>query len=106
MLIQCRTGSESHTTEWRSCQIWVNGKPIYQELKSITQEWELIGNKGKHGKWATAEYEIPNGASVKFVAKANGKPNIEHTFIVGKEIKVDFDGYSYHTRLCGWIVSI
>ena len=84
MKVQTKTGSESHTTNWRSAMVTVNGKPIYEALKPLEKpEWELVGNKGKHGKWCIAEYILPVGAVVKFVAKANGKKAIEFEFVVG-----------------------
>jgi hypothetical protein len=105
---QVKTGSESHTTEWRSAMVAVNGKPIYEALKPTTKEWELVGNKGRHGKWCVAEYSIPVGAKVTFTAKANGAPPITMSFVVGEEgsENIDIDGYSYNTDTCGWIVSV
>ena len=107
MKVQTKTGSESHTTNWRSATVTVNGKPIWEALKPLEKpEWELIGNKGNHGKWCVAEYEIPVGAKVKFAAKANGCKPIELEFIVGQAEPVDVDGFSYGVRTCGWIVTI
>lgn len=107
MKVQTKTGSESHTTNWRSATVTVNGKPIYEALKPLVKpEWELVGNKGKHGKWCITEYEIPVGAKVKFTAKANGKDPIEFEFVVGEVTSVDVDGYTYGSDTCGWIVSI
>jgi hypothetical protein len=105
MKFQVKTGSESHTTERRGAMVEVNGKPIYQALKAIEQEWDLVGNKGKHGKWCVAKYEIPEGSKVVFKATANGKPAIEFSFVVGATSeKVDVDGYKYGSDICGWIV--
>jgi len=107
MKVQAKTGSESHTTNWRSATVTVNGRPIWEALKPLEKpEWELIGNKGNHGKWCVAEYEIPVGAKVKFTAKANGCKPIEHEFTVGQTEPVDVDGFSYGVRTCGWIVTI
>lgn len=106
---QTKTGSESHTTEWRSAAVTVNGEPIYQSkiVKKIAKdEWEDIGNKGKHGKWCVSRYAIPEGARVEFVAKANGREPIEFSFIVGDGQKVDVDGYTYRQDICGWIVGV
>lgn len=107
MKVQTKTGSENHTTEWRSAAVTVNGQPIYQALKPIGKpEWEMVGSKGRHGKWCIAEYQLPEGATVKFTAKANGQPPIEFEFIVGEVEKVDVDGYPYGGGICGWIVTV
>ena len=107
---QIRTGSEWHSTEKRGAMVTVNGEPIYKALKPICQEWEDIGRKGTHGKWCTAEYEIPVGTRVKFVATANNKPSIESEFVVGDagSKDVDVEGYRYRAglRICGWIVCL
>ena len=106
MKVQVKTGSEWHTTERRGAMVAVNGLPIYQALRATTQEWELVGNKGKHGKWCIAEYELPVGSKVVFEATANGRDKITHSFVVGDVKSVDIDGYSYRQSTCGWIVSI
>lgn len=50
MKFQVKTGSEWHTTERRGAMVTVNGKPIYEALKTLNKpEWELVGNKGKRG---------------------------------------------------------
>lgn len=105
MRFQVKTGSESHTTEWRSAMVTINGVEIYKALKPLTSEWELVGNKGKHGKWCIAEYEIPSGSHVVFTAKANSRSPIIQEFIVGSE-EHDYEGYKYNNDICGWIVSI
>lgn len=111
MKFQIKTGSEYHTTEWRSCMVYVLLRnesppvPVYQALKVIESEWELVGNKGRHGKWCIAEYEVPLGTKLRFVAKANDKPVIQEDFIVDDNT-VDIDGYNYNHDICGWIVSI
>ncbi len=104
MKFQVKTGSEWHSTETRSAKVLVNGKPIYEVLEPIESEWELIGNKGVHGKWCIAVYDIPVGSDVKFIAKANGKDPIEYSFTVDRCFDIDVDGYSYNNRTCGWIV--
>jgi hypothetical protein len=106
MRIQCKTGSEWHTTERRGAMVTVNGEPIFKALKAISQEWEEVGNKGNHGKWCIAEYELPVDAKVEFSATANGKEKITYSFVVGAVKSVDVDGYSYSNDTCGWIVSI
>lgn len=65
-----------------------------------------MGNKGKHGKWCVAEYDIPIGSCVRFQATANGKDSILEEFFVKKEEKINIDGYDYRNEVCGWIVSI
>lgn len=106
MKFQVKTGSEFHTTERRGAMVSVDGKAIYEILKASTQEWEMIGTKGRHGKWCIAEYEIPEGSKVTFKAAANGKPSIEHSFTVGENLddSIDFEGYKYGGDICGWIV--
>jgi hypothetical protein len=107
MMFQVKTGSEWHTTEKRGAMVKVNGKPIYKVLKPTSKpEWELVGNKGKHGKWCIAEYEIPAGSKVEFKATANEKEPIISSFIVGEVKSVDVKGYVYGGDICGWIVSI
>ncbi len=106
MKIQVKIGSEWHTTERRAAMVLVNGRPIYQALKSLCQEWEEIGNKGKHGKWCIAEYELPIGVKVEFSATANGRDKIAYSFVVGAVTSVNVDGYSYGGDICGWIISI
>lgn len=107
MKVQTKTGSESHTTNWRSALVIINGKPIYEMLKPLEKpEWEMVGSKGKHGKWCVAEYDLPVGAKVKFIAKANDRDPIEFEFVVGDITSVDVDGYNYNNTTCGWIVSI
>jgi len=86
--------------------VTVDGRPIYEVLKPLTQEWELVGNKGKHGKWCVAEYFIPSGANVIFTARANGKKPIMHEFTATDNLEVDFEGYQYGGETRGWIVSI
>lgn len=103
---QVKTGSEWHTTERRGAMVTVNGVEIYKALKPLSQEWEMVGNKGKHGKWCIAEYEIPAGARVEFKATANGRDPIVFNFVVGDGQSVDVDGFSYGSDTCGWIVSI
>jgi hypothetical protein len=105
--IQIKTGSEHHTTNWRSAMVRVNGKPIYEVLKPLSKpDWEMVGNRGNHGKWCISEYELPVGAIVEFVAKANSQEPIEFKFQVGKVSSVDVEGYKYGNGICGWIVSI
>jgi len=106
MLFQVRTGSEWHSTERRGCMVTVNNQPIYQALKPIDGEWLEVGSKGRHGKWFTAEYEIPIDSKVVFKASANSKPDIVQEFVVSADSDVDIDGYEYSGRLCGWIVSL
>lgn len=87
--------------------VTVNGRPIYEALKPQgVPEWEQIGNKGKHGRWCVAEYNIPAGSKVEFKATANSKKPIIETFVAAEGLKVDFDGYTYGSDTCGWIVSI
>ena len=107
MRVQVKTGSEWHTTERRGVK--VNGKLVYEALKPLSKpEWELVGNKGRHGNWCIAEYEIPKGTSVEFKATANGREDIVANFIAGEIPSVDIDGYTYGNGscTCGWIVSI
>ena len=107
MRVQIKTGSEWHTTERRSAMVNVNGNPIYKLLKPVEPpEWESVGNKGAHGKWCTAIYDIPDGLTVEFFAGANGKPTITKSFVAGQADDIDTDGYTYGNRLCGWIVSV
>jgi hypothetical protein len=106
MRVQIKTGSEWHTTERRGAMVTVNGKPIYEVLKSISSEWELVGNKGRHGKWCIAEYDLPLGAIVEFKATANNRDPITATFTVGELQEIDVDGYVYNNDICGWIVSV
>ncbi len=107
MKVQVKTGRESHTTNWRSAMVTVNGKPIYEVLKPLSKpEWELVGNRGNHGKWCVTEYELPLGAIIEFVAKANSQEPIEFKFRVGQIPSVDVEGHKYSSAICGWIVSI
>ena len=106
MKVQTCTGSESHTTEWRSVMVTVNGQPIYKVLKPLSQSWEEVGNKGRHGKWCVAEYLIPDGYHVVFTAKANGRETIVEEFIARSDLPVNVDGYPYGGEQRGWIVSI
>lgn len=107
MKVQVKTGSEHHTTNWRSAMVRVNGKPIYEALKPLSKpEWEMVGNRGNHGKWCIAEYELPLGAIIEFVAKANSREPIEFKFKVGQIPSVDVEGHEYSNAICGWIVSI
>jgi hypothetical protein len=105
-LFQIKTGSEWHTTEWRGASVLVNGEMIFRALKARSQNWEMVGNKGKHGKWCIAEYEIPIGSKVTFRATANGRDPIEVNFVVGVAEKIDLEGYPYGGDICGWIVEI
>lgn len=105
-LFQVKTGSEWHTTETRGAMVTVNGEPIYKALKAKSQKWTEVGNKGRHGKWCIAEYDIPVGSTVTFTATANGKEKIEESFVVSDDTVIDFDGYDYASDTCGWIVSI
>ena len=107
MKVQIKTGSEHHTTNWRSAMVRVNGKPIYEVLKPLSKpSWEMVGNRGNHGKWCITEYELPVGAIVEFVAKANSQEPIEFKFKVGQVSSIDIEGYKYNNDICGWIVSI
>jgi hypothetical protein len=106
MLFQIKTGSEFHSTEKRSAMVTVNGLPIYKTLKALTNEWEDIGNKGKHGKWCVAEYHIPVGSHLVFRATANGRPEKLEEFVVSEKSIIDFEGYTYNNSICGWIVSL
>jgi hypothetical protein len=107
MKVQIKTGAEHHTTNWRSAMVRVNGKPIYEVLKPLSKpSWEMVGNRGNHGKWCITEYELPVGAIVEFVAKANSQEPIEFKFKVGQVSAVDVEGYKYSNGICGWIVSI
>ena len=103
---QVKTGSEWHTTERRGAMVTVDGVEIYKALKPFSQEWEMVGNKGKHGKWCISEYEIPVGSKVEFKATANGRDPIAFSFVVGDGQTVDCDGYSYGGDTCGWIVAL
>ena len=105
--VQIKTGSEHHTTNWRSAMVRVNGKPIYEALKPLSKpSWEMVGNRGNHGKWCIAEYELPVGAIVEFIATANSQEPIEFSFTVGQVPSIDIEGYKYGSDICGWIVSI
>ncbi|MEY2913928.1 MAG: hypothetical protein RLZZ184_3237 [Cyanobacteriota bacterium] len=107
MKVQIKTGSEHHTTNWRSAMVRINGQPIYEVLKPLSKpEWEMVGNRGNHGKWCIAEYELPVGANVEFTAKANSQKPIEFSFKVGEVTSVDVEGFNYSSAICGWIVSI
>ncbi len=106
MRVQVKTGSEWHTTERRGAMVTVNGTPIYEVLTPISPEWELIGIKGRHGKWCIAEYDLPQGAVVEFKATANGQKPINAKFTVGEVQKINVDGYTYNNDICGWIVSV
>jgi len=107
MKVQIKTGSEHHTTNWRSAMVRVNGKPIYEVLKPLSKpDWEMVGNRGNHGKWCVAEYELPVGAIIEFVAKANSQQPIEFKFKVGQVSSIDIEGYKYGGDICGWIVTI
>jgi hypothetical protein len=107
MKIRTKTGSEWHSTSTRSAMVFVDNEPIYKKLKPLKQEWELVGNKGNHGKWCIAEYILPIGAQIKFVAKAKGKKPIEVEFVVdNNSTDIDIDGYVCGNRFCGWIISI
>ncbi len=106
MRVQVKTGSEWHTTERRSAMVFVNKEPIYKALKPLRQDWEQIGNKGTHGKWCIAEYDLPDGAEIEFRASANGKKDIVYSFVANEGVSVDVDGYLYSGVLCGWILSI
>jgi hypothetical protein len=107
MKVEVKTGSEHHTTNWRSAMVRVNGKPIYEVLKPLSKpSWEMVGNRGNHGKWCVSEYELPIGAIIEFVAKANSQEPIEFKFQVGQVSSIDIEGYKYSNGICGWIVSI
>jgi hypothetical protein len=107
MKVQIKTGAEHHTTNWRSAMVRVNGKPIYEVLKPLSKpSWEMVSNRGNHGKWCITEYELPVGAIVEFVAKANSQEPIEFKFKVGQVSSIDIEGYKYGNGICGWIVSI
>lgn len=106
MRVQIKTGSEWHTTERRGAMVTVNGKPIYEVLKPIDPKWELVGNKGRHGKWCIAEYDLPLGAKVEFKGTANNRDPITTTFTVGELESIDVDGYTYNNDISGWIVSV
>ena len=108
MKIQVCTGSEYHTTERRSAMVYIVNPdgtfvPIYQVLTPIEPpEWRLVGNKGRHGKWAIAEYVIHPGIELYFKATANGKPHIEFKGVPDGD--TDIEGYQYNNELCGWLV--
>jgi hypothetical protein len=105
MLAQIKIGSEWHTTERRGAMVEVNGVPIYKALKPIGKpQWEMIGNKGKHGKWCVAFYDIPIGSRVQFVATANNKDGINESFVVSENTDIDIEGYQYGSDICGWVV--
>lgn len=105
---QVKTGSEWHSTERRGAMVTINGEAIYKVLKAQSQDWQDIGNKGKHGKWCIAEYEIPVGSRVEFRATGNKRDDIVASFIVGQDGSddIDVDGYEYGNSICGWIVSL
>jgi hypothetical protein len=111
VMFQIRTGSEQHTTERRSAQVYIvhNGEetPLWRVLQATSkQEWIEVGNKGSHGKWCTADYAISVGTKLKFVATANKKPQIVYEFEVIENMDIDVEGYTYNSRICGWIVAI
>lgn len=108
MKIQVCIGSEYHSAEHRSAMVYVinlDGEqvPIYQALTPIKKpEWRLVGNKGRHGKWAIVEYEINPEATIYFKATANGKPAIEFEGV--PDGNTDIEGYRYNNEICGWVV--
>lgn len=107
MLFQIKTGSEIHTTERRGAMVTIGGNPIYKVLTPIERpEWELVGNKGCHGRWCTAVYDIAEGTELEFTATANRRENIQQKITVKKGEKVDIDGYLYNGSICGWILSL
>lgn len=107
MRVLVETGSEWYTTETRGCMVKVNGKPIYEVLTPQDRpEWEPVGQKGRHGKWCIATYDIPAGSEVEFRATANSRDPIVKNFVAAEGLKVDFDGYQYGGGVCGWITTI
>ncbi len=111
---QVCTGGETHTTQWRSASVFVvspkgGETPLYKALTPIAPgEWELVGNKGNHGKWVKAEYDVPVGTRLRFEAKANGRPTKSQSFVVQGQPQdtIDLEGYTYSSRICGWIVAV
>ena len=104
--IQCKTGSEQHTTEWRTSKVFLDGIPIWETLKPISTEWVLVGNKGNHGKYCVAEYELPPTGTLSVKFSANKREDITATFDLSQTEEIDIDGYTYNNTLCGWVVSI
>jgi hypothetical protein len=106
MIFEVVTGSEWHTTERRSGKCWVDGELIYEKLKSIENKWHLVGNKGKHGKWNVAKYDIPLGSKVVFKATANSMEDRDLSFTVSEDMEdIDFNGYAYGGEPSCWILS-
>ena len=103
--VQICTGSEYHTTERRGAMVKIGGVPIYEKFKAAEQRWNLVGNKGTHGKWCIAEYLLPHGTEIEFTATANGKEKIVEIVIVG-QAPINVEGYYYASEPCGWVVSI
>ena len=102
--IRTFTGSEWHTSYGAKAQVFVGKEetPIYQspEAKLLDQEWTDI-QRGKHGKWVEATYEVPDGTIVKLFAISTwrGRPNGGGSafFIVDESapaIIAQGDGYS------------
>jgi hypothetical protein len=98
------TGREWHTSYGAKAQVFVGKEetPIYQapEAKLLDQEWMDI-QRGKHGKWVEAIYEVPDGTIVKLFAISTwrGRPNGGGSafFIVDNEAPVIIaqgEGYS------------
>lgn len=84
---------------WTS-RIEVNEQPI-QRLKPIDENWFNIEANGHIGIWCNADYEIPCGAKVKFIATYGAK-TLEREFTVNDDDFIDLEGY----HNCGWMVSI
>ena len=83
----------------------VGGVPIYEKFKAVEQRWSLVGNKGAHGKWCIAEYLLPYGTEIEFMATANGKEKFVEKIVIG-QAPIDVEGYQYAGEPCGWVVSI
>ena len=107
MLFQIKTGSEIHATEQRGAMVTIGDNPIFKVLTPIDHpEWEPVGNKGRHGRWCTAVYDIAEGTELEFIATANGRENIQQKITVKEGEKVEIDGYIYNGSICGWILSL
>lgn len=76
----------------------------YNVLKAIDKpEWLPIDDENKH---INAYYAIPEGTKVKFIATANAKPDKIVELVAEKNSYLDFEVYTYGSRVCGWLITV
>lgn len=116
MKIRTHTGSEWHTSYGGKGYIFlvkdeVDGKvevPLYSEYEAEDSEWNEVGHHGKHGKWVTARYDVPEETILKIFGMRSwrGRPeeiSVAYIILDPQAPLRRFEGAGYDSEGYVWL---